>query len=949
MAVEFRVLGPVQARLGGRALDLGHARQRCVLAVLLIEANQWVSADQLLDRAWGDRIPPGGRNTLYGYLSRLRRALRATRQAAIVHRSSGYELVVEDDAVDVHRFRRLVARARAETDHVRALELAERASGLWHGEALLGLDTPWATAVRHGLERERFAADTDRLDLALRLGRHSALLPELTDRATAHPLNEHVAAQLVLALYRAGRQAEALERYRRLRAGLAEELGTDPGSDLRRLHQQILAADPDLAVPGADRSPVVPRQLPAAPAPFTGRVPDLAELDRALLAAPGDGTDASGDPATATVAISAVGGVGGIGKTWLALAWAHRNLHRFPDGQLFVDLRGFSPTGNPTDPADALRDFLTALGVTPDRGRSDPGALYRGLVAGRRVLVLLDNAATADQVVPLLPASPTCTVLVTSRTSLPSLIDRHGAHHLPLGVLTPVESRALLAARLGRNRTDAEPGAVDELVGLCGRHPLALAITARHAATRPRLPLTELAAELREVGLEMLDHETDPTASLPAVLSWSLHRLTARQRAVFMLLGIAPGPDIDLPAAASLTGLTPAEARKALHVLEDHSLLDRHPHGRYAMHDLVRAYAATTARDELPEPVRRAALARVVDFYLHTAHTADRLLDPTRDPVRLDPPAPGVRAQPLPDLPAALAWLDDRHSHLVAAQRTAAGEHRHQAALHVAWTLTTFHWRRGHFHDALAVWRVALDAAAHLPGRTEHILALRLLGRAHFELGQHEEAVEHLHRALATAERHHDTLQAAYTEHALFRAWELWGDYRQALDHAQRALRLLRGLDRPVLEGDALNQAGWAAAALGDHDTARDHCRAALDLQRRHHDPEGQANALDSLGYIDHRTGHHTGSVHHYREAVALYRTLGDTAAAADTLDRLGHPHAALGHHDQAREAWREALALYRDQGRDTDTERVLRQLADLDPTPVGQADTTEDGRTDPP
>ncbi|PSL47132.1 DNA-binding SARP family transcriptional activator [Saccharothrix carnea] len=941
MAVEFRVLGPVQARIGERSVDLGHARQRCVLAVLLIEANQWLSTDQLLDRAWGDRVPPGGRDTLYGYLSRLRRALRATRQATIVRRANGYEMVVDEDAVDVHRFRRLVALARTETDHARALELAEQASGLWRGEALLGLDTPWTTAVRNGLERERFAADVDRLDLALRLGRHSVLLPELTDRAAAHPMNEHVAAQFMLALYRAGRQAEALDQYRQLRTRLAEELGTEPGPELRQLHQQILTADLALTAPEADRQPVIPRQLPTAPRPFTGRVPELAELDRVLLTAPHEESAAAGVPATGPVAISAIGGVGGIGKTWLALSWAHRNLHRFPDGQLFVDLRGFSPTGDPVDPTDALRGFLAALGVTPDRAQSDPGTLYRSLMAGRRVLVLLDNAATADQVVPLLPGSPTCTVLVTSRTSLPSLMDRHGAHHLPLGVLSPVESRALLASRLGEHRTDAEPDAVDELVGLCGRHPLALAITARHAATRPRLPLAELAAELHEPGLDMLDHETDVTASLPAVLSWSLHHLTTRQRTVFVLLGMAPGPDIDLPAAVSLTGLTTAEARRALRVLEDHSLLDRHPHGRYAMHDLVRAYA-TTADDHLPEPEREAALDRLTDFYLHTAHTAERLLNPHRPPIGLDPPAPGTHPHPLPDRAAALAWMDAHHLHLLAVQHAAATRHRHRTVWQIAWALASFHRLRGHIHDDLAVWQAAADAATHLPDPGARILAHRLLGHALAELERHDFAITNLHQALDLARQHHDLTQQAHTQHALTWAWEQHGDDHKALEHAQHALDLFRALDQPVWEATALNMVGWHAARVGEYDYARKHCQAALDLYRRHEDPDGEADTLDSFGWIEHHTGHHHRAIEHYEQALALYRTVGNTTEAADTLNNLGHPYSALGDHIRASAVWQEALDLYRQQGRHTDAERVRRQLADLDAAPAGQPDTAE-------
>ncbi|GAA1300266.1 hypothetical protein GCM10009634_58250 [Saccharothrix xinjiangensis] len=372
---------------------------------------------------------------------------------------------------------------------------------------------------------------------------------------------------------------------------------------------------------------VAPRQLPAAPGVFAGRVAELAALDRALAPA-----------GPAVVPLSVIGGAGGVGKTWLALTWAHRNLHRFPDGQLFADLRGFGPTGRPVEPAGAVRGFLTALGADPDRLPPDLdalSALYRALIAGRRVLVVLDNAATTDQVVPLLPGSPTCAVLVTGRATLASLIDRHGARHLSLDVLTRAESRDLLTARLGAGRVDAEPDVADELVALCGGHPLALAITARQAATRPAIPLAGFAAELRELGLEALDHDTDPAAGLPTVLSWSLHHLTDRQRAVFALLGTAPGPDTDLPAATALTGLPRARTREVLRALEDHCLLERRPHGRYRMHDLIRAYANTC-----DTPARQAALERVVDFYLHTASAAAHLLDPHHAPIRPDPPRP---------------------------------------------------------------------------------------------------------------------------------------------------------------------------------------------------------------------------------------------------------------------------------------------------------------------
>ncbi|QFZ19110.1 ATP-binding protein [Saccharothrix syringae] len=674
------------------------------------------------------------------------------------------------------------------------------------------------------------------------------------------------------------------------------------------------AIAPSAAAPSATASPPTPpRQLPAAPAPFVGREDELSTLDQALT-----GTNSA-------IFISAIGGAGGIGKTWLALHWAHRHADRFPDGQLFVDLRGFSPDSGPLAPTTALRNFLHALGV--DRIPTTPdaqAALYRSTVAGKRLLVVLDNAATADQVVPLLPGTPTCTVLITGRRRLAALVDRYAARHLRLGTPTPAEARALLAGRLGAERVDAEPDAVDELVELCGCYPLALAVAARHAATRP---IAELVAELREPGLDVLDD--DPSTSLPAVLSLSLRDLTADQRTAFALLAIAPGPDTGLPAAAALTGTSPARTRRTLRALEDACLVDRHANGRHAMHDLVRAYAATLA-DELPEPVRHAALDRVVDFYLHTAHAAARVLEPQRRPIELAPPTPGTTPLPLPADPDALAWLDAEHAHVLAAQRVAAARHRHHAAWQFAWALTTFHDRRGHRHAELAAWRAALAATDHLPDPTTRARTHRHLGTAHADLGRHEEAIRHLHHALALAEEHDDTTQQAHTHQDLAVAHERQGDDRRALVHAERALDHYRTLDEPLWEANALNQVGWYAARLGDHDTARDRCLAALALFRRHHHAVGEAHTLDSLGYVEHRTGHHERAVGHYRHALALFRDLGISTAIADTLDNIGHPHLALGRPDLARAAWREAGELYREQGRDRDTERVRRQLDDL-------------------
>ncbi|GAA1309466.1 AfsR/SARP family transcriptional regulator [Saccharothrix xinjiangensis] len=919
------VLGNLEVRWGDTPVPVGHARQKAVLAVLLVEVNRVVPPDRLIDRVWVGHAPGRARSVLRTYLSNLRRALAPT-GITITWRDTGYLLAVDPDQVDLHRFRRLVALARAGGDLRRALTLVDESLALWRGEPLAELDTEWARSVREHLHRERAAARADRVDWALACGQHGEVLPELTARAAEDPWDERLTGQVMLALYRSGRQAEALEHYQRTRQRLAEELGTDPGPALQQLHQRILTADPTLTLPTVGTPPpaATPRQLSAPPSPFIGRDDELNHLHSALDAV----------KEAATVIISVLAGAGGIGKTWLALHWAHRHADRFPDGQLFVDLHGFSPAGDPVDPAVAVRGFLDALGVDSNRIPTDldaQAALYRSLIAGRRMLIVLDNAATSDQVVPLLPGTPTCTVLVTSRRKLASLIDRHGAHHLQLDVLSQGEARALLVERLGNERVAAEPDTVDELIELCGRYPLALSITARHAATRPNVPLTEFTTELRDLGLDVLDDD-DPAASLPAVLSWSLRGLTSEQRVMFALLGIVPGPDVTLPAAVSLTGMSLPRTRKALHVLEDASLIDRHARGRYAMHDLVRGYATTLAHD-LPESVRALALARVVDFHLHTAHTAHHLLDPHRPTFQLDPPAPGVHPPTPADAMAAMAWLQAEHVTLLATQRTAAALGLHHVVWHLAWALDDFHVRQAHGRDALVAWRAALKAAEHLPDPAALSRAHRFLGWACARLELHEEAAEHLDRALALAVHHGHPAEQAHTLRALASAWGRRGDDRRALDHARRALDLYRTLDQPVRKAIALNVVGWYAARLGDFDTARDHCHAALALNRQHSYPDGEAATLDSLGLIAHRTGDHRQALAHYHHALALYRTLGNTYEVANTLNNIGAPHTTLGHHEQARAVWREALELYREQGRDADADRVQRQLDDLDNT----------------
>jgi DNA-binding SARP family transcriptional activator len=582
--VEFDLLGALGAHVDGRPVDLGHPVQQRVLAALLVDANRVVPVDRLVDRVWDEHPPVRARHTLYSYLSRLRRA-----GAGIDRCTGGYTLTVDPDAVDLHRFRRLVERARHAPD-AHALGLVERALRLWRGEPFAGLDSPWLGRLRDRLCQEHLAARLLRNDLALRGDGHDELLPELLADSSAHPFDEHLAGQVMLALHRCGRSAEALRHYHLLRTRMVDELGVDPGPRLRELHRHVLSADDHhYAAPA-------PRQLPAPPAAFVGRERERAALDAALAEDPGRS------------AVAVVLGAGGVGKTWLALRWAHDNQVRFPDGQLYVDLRGFDPTGRPLHESEALHAFLEALDVTPERipaGVDARAALYRSLLADRRVLVVLDNAVDPDQVRSLLPGSPTCRVLVTSRNRMAGLVLRACAVPVALGVPSDREAEALLAARLGARRTGAEPDAVRALVLGTACLPLALGIVAARALANPELSLRALAEELRDEH-RRLDALTagDPAADVRAVTSWSYRALTADAARLFRLLGRHRGPDLDARVAAALLGAGLGVTRELLAELVTMNLLDEHVPGRYHLHDLLRVYAAERAAEEEPAPAR---------------------------------------------------------------------------------------------------------------------------------------------------------------------------------------------------------------------------------------------------------------------------------------------------------------------------------------------------------
>lgn len=904
--MDIRLLGPVEVRAGGTPVNLGPRKQRLLLAILALEVNQLVPVERLVELMWPESPPRTAVHAVRVCASRLRTVLAD----AIQGQGGGYLLRADPMAIDAHRFRALVDQAHAAEDDTSRLKILDSALKLWTGPALSG-SAPAEVADRlcRGLEESRIAAVEDQLAARVELGQHREALAELTALVAAHPTRERPVELLMLALYRAGRTADALAVFREARHRLADELGLDPGEELRRLEVAILRGDlsPDLSLPEKVGTPGL---LPPAVAGFTGRDEQLAELDAALAEHETSGPDSS---------ITVISGTAGVGKTSLAVSWAHRVAGRFPDGQLYVNLRGYAPGHAPVAPDEAVRGFLDALGVPSERIPTTAAAradLYRSRLAGTRTLVVLDNAAGPEQVRPLLPGAPSCLVLVTSRDQLTSLMVAEGAGSITLDVLRPAEARQLLSRRLGRHRVEAEPGAVEEMMELAARLPLALSIVAARAATRRTVPLARVAADLR-AARHSLDpfHTGDQLTDLRAVFSWSYLTLAPDAARLFRLLGLHPGPDISVPAMASLAALTPARTRRLIADLTEAHMLTERCAGRYTFHDLQRAYAAELAHQVDPPQARLAAMRRLLDHYLHSAYAAAGSLDTYRDGLVLDAVATEVRPESPAGHEAALAWLIAEHPILVPAVGLAAANGFERHAWQLASTLTEYFERRGHWHDWAATQSSAQAAAQRLGDARALAHSHRGLGRARQWLGSYDEAIQHYQQALRLFGELGDVLGQARTWHSLGRVAELRGEPADALAHTQRGLELFRAAGDRAGLAKALNGVGWYHTLLGNHRQALTSCGEALAILRRLGDRRVEANTWDSLGYAHHQLGDHAAAIACYEHALALLRAVGDRFHEADVSDHLGDACHAAGDPVVAGRAWRNALTILRQLG----------------------------------
>jgi DNA-binding SARP family transcriptional activator/Flp pilus assembly protein TadD len=923
ITVRFEVLGPLRAWRGTTELSLGAVQQRVVLAVLLINANRPLSREHLVDAVWGSEAPTYAVNLLQKHVSGLRRVLEPVRlprapSQFLAWTDVGYLLTAPPECLDMSVFDQELDHARAfraAGDLNAAAEALRAALRLWRGPLCDGLTSPLLDTERERLAERRTSAAEERIEVDLALGGHLDVIDELRWLVAEHPLRERLRGLLMLALYRSGRQAEALTAFQDARRYLRDELGIEPSAQLQQLHQNILTADETLAAPTAtagvalarpgpnrDHKLPVPAQLPHGMPDFAGRTVELKRLHSLL----------NGDDST--VVISAIGGTAGVGKTTLAVQWAHQIRDRFPDGQLYVNLRGFDSTGSVMDPAEAIRGFLDAYGVPSEQipvSLDGQAALYRSLLAGKRVLVVLDNARDVDQIRQLLPGTRGCLAVVTSRKQLTGLVATEGAQFLALGLLTTAEARELLARRLGPERIAAEPKAVDEITAFCVRLPLALAIVAARAVTHPQFSLAALADELRETrgSLDAFADE-DKTIDIRAVFSWSYQRLSVTACRLFRLLGLHPGPDLSTAAAASLAGCEPAQIRPALAELTGAHLIIEHTSGRFSFHDLLRTYAAELAHTVDTNSDRLTAIHRMLDHYLHTAYAADRLLNPNRDPLHLVPPQSEVNLVSLVNRGQALTWFTAEHSTLLAAVNCAASTGFDTHTWQLAWALTTFFDYQGHWHDQAATQRTALDATLRRADRLGQAHAHRGLGFANARLGRFNDALTHYQQSLDLFGELGDLTGQARTHHALARAFDRVGRNWEALHHVQQALNLYQAAGHRAGQAAVLNAIGWNYARLGHYEQALIYCQQALSLNLEIGARDGQAQTWDSLGYVHYHLGQYAQAVSCYHHALDLIPEFGERNAEADALTYLGDAYYANGDLDSAHTAWQRALTI---------------------------------------
>ncbi|MFJ3899490.1 AfsR/SARP family transcriptional regulator [Streptomyces sp. NPDC090083] len=948
--LRFMVLGPVRAKLGDVDIPLGSPLQRTVLAVLLLRQGSTVDVAELVDALWGDTPPASATNSIRVYVHKLRRLLAQGGDPTLQIESvgSGYLLTLPSGSLDLLDFHQRVAAAeqlRAEGDSTGAIDHLRKALTLWHGSALADLTGEWAQSQRSFLDGVRLSAIEARLDVEMESGSYAETAVELTALVTAYPLDERFREMLMLSLHLTGRTAAALTVYQEVRDLLADELGLDPGPALQRMYEHILHANKESTAQTGDEqdgpvaehtntsqeqglsdvsgrpSPAQPARLPEpepepVPMPtqlpndlvvFAGREPELERLAQTLDCC------TTTDPRAAHIFV--VTGTAGVGKTALAVHWAHQAAPLFPDGQLYVNLRGFDAPGTALTTSTALCALLEGLGVPSDglpASLEAKIALYRRLLAGRRVLLLLDNVRSAEDVRPLLAGAPGCLTLVTSRYQLSGLIVRDGAHYVGLDVLSDQEAGELLVKRVGSHRLAAEPEAVREIIERSGGLPLALALVSARVATRSGFPLSAIAEELRDspTQLDAFSH-LDASLDVRSVLSWSYQDLSDQAARLFRLLSVHPGPSISLDVAAALADLTLSHTRQLLGELTHAHLVGENAPGRFSLHSLLRGYASELAHSVDATGARHAALNRVLTYYVQTSCRAALLLFPGLPKSTLsDIIGDGSASRSIPDHASATAWFTAEYPvlPLLVEEAVAAGSDTH--AWQLAWLFMEFAQERGNWDDQISTLRAALKAARRARDRRGQAETHRNLARLYAATDRHQDASVHLVAALRLFEDLADLNGQARTHGVLGLVSLRQGNVDLALTSCRRALALYEEQDDRTGLAKSLNNVGWILAHLGSPGTALAHCRRALRLSQEVNDQVGEAACWDSLGYVLHELGRHREALDCYHRSLAINREIGDRRNEAETLAHVGDTHRALNEDTAAREAWERALVI---------------------------------------
>ncbi|MGW0788258.1 AfsR/SARP family transcriptional regulator [Streptomyces sp. NPDC002911] len=879
--LRFTVLGPVRAWRGGEALPSGSPQQRALLAALLLREGRTATAAELIDALWGDDPPSQALATVRTYASRLRKILG---QDTLVSEAGGYAVRIPRANLDLTLAQDLALeaeKARWTGNRHQARALINKLLGLWDGEALASLPGPYAENRRTSLEEWRLQLSETRLDLDLELGCHAEAVSELTALTAAHPLRERLRELLMVALYRSGRQAEALAVYADTRRLLAEELGVDPRPELAQLQQRILRADEELSRPADGSAPasatVLPAQLPATVPDFTGRAAFVRELSDRLVSAEGS-----------VMAVSALAGIGGVGKTTLAVHVAHQARPHFPDGQLYVDLQGAG--ARVAEPETVLGAFLRALGTADSAipgSLDERAALYRSALDGRRVLILLDNAHDAAQIRPLLPGTAGCAVLVTSRVRM---VDLSGAHLVDLDVMSPDEALQLFTRIVGDERVRAEREAALDVVAACGFLPLAIRIAASRLAARRTWTVSVLAAKLADER-RRLDELQAGDLAVKATFELGYGQLEPAQARAFRLLGLADGPDISLAAAAALLNLDHHTTEDLLEILVDTSLLESAAPGRYRYHDLVRLYARACAeRDEQPSAERELALSRLLDFYLATAagvyaleRPGDRLVD------HLQPTEhPGLSFE---DRHSALDWLYAEATNLLACVRQSV--------------------RPATLARAVDLLYAALD-----------------LGESGANSKQYEAVAVTVREASRACG---DPRAEGRAVMSLANVHQLAGRFDHADREAQEALRLAGTVDDRLPACWASNARGIIALYQNRHADGEMFLNQAIEAFRSDDNRPGEASALCNLSRIHLATGRTNSAITLATAGIEIYDSLGHALRGANGRYALGMALTQSGKPEAAADQLNEALAIFRDSRQRLWEGMALFRLAEVD------------------